>query len=562
MILSILIYTQVSSEFRDIVVAENTAILNLTVAHVEEKIGTDIANAKTFADRPLLIEAFKNNDSKKIEDHFKNFIENSRSIERIIAFTPHGTGIIAYPESPELSGKDLSDRDWYKGVSRNWTPYVSDFFLRLAAPKRYLFAIAVPVKEPSGKVAGIILLHPKEDYFSHELSETRMGKSFVYIVDKNGHLVYHPNYNIDRVIDFSGTEPVKEIQKGLSGVERGNDPITNEAVVSAFKPMQWGWGVIMQRPEKGVMRPIRNTLAALVIFTAIALVIGVIISFSGMDLLYSIRSLSVRLSEREKAEREVNERLKTELAERKRAEDNLARTLIDLERSNKELEQFAYVASHDLQEPLRKVASFTELLERRYKEQMGPDADRYIGYIVDGAKRMSMLITDLLTLSRIGTSTVKFALTDCNEVLNRTLNDLQYRIRESGAEITRDKLPVIMADESQIGLLFQNLISNAIKFRRDEPPRVHFSAKRAEDGWIFSVSDNGIGIEPEFYDRIFVMFQRLHSKSEYPGTGIGLAICKKIIERHGGRIWVESEFGKGTTFYFRIPDTKKEVYES
>jgi light-regulated signal transduction histidine kinase (bacteriophytochrome) len=281
-----------------------------------------------------------------------------------------------------------------------------------------------------------------------------------------------------------------------------------------------------------------------------------------MQLLYSVRSLSVRLQEQEKIEKEINAQLKVELAERRLAEEKLERTLIDLERSNKELEQFAYVASHDLQEPLRKVGSFTELLERRYKDQMGPDADRYIGYIVDGAKRMSMLINDLLTFSRIGTHAEQFAKTNFNTVLHRTLDDLQYRIRESGANITSDDLPVLMADETQIGLVFQNLISNAMKFCRDAPSRVHVSARHEKGVWIFSVSDNGIGIEPDYFDRIFVMFQRLHAKGEYKGTGIGLAICKKIVERHGGRIWVESSFGKGSTFYFTIAEDLREVVET
>lgn len=243
-----------------------------------------------------------------------------------------------------------------------------------------------------------------------------------------------------------------------------------------------------------------------------------------------------------------------DITERKRAEERLKRALADLKRSNKELEQFAYVASHDLQEPLRKVASFTELLARRYKGKLDQDADRFIDYIVDGAKRMHTLINDLLAYSRVGTTTEKYVRTDCNEVMTQVLADMHQTIRESGATVAYDNLPVVTADPSQIGRVFQNLIANAIRFRRDEPPRIHVSARPEGKGWIFSVSDNGMGIEPEFFDRIFVMFQRLHTRAEYPGTGIGLAICKKIIERHGGHMWLESEVGKGSTFYFTIPE--------
>jgi light-regulated signal transduction histidine kinase (bacteriophytochrome) len=237
-----------------------------------------------------------------------------------------------------------------------------------------------------------------------------------------------------------------------------------------------------------------------------------------------------------------------------RTGQKLVQTLAELEHSNKELEQFAYVASHDLQEPLRKITSFIDLLERRYRDRLDADAGRYMRYIVDGAKRMQALINDLLAYSRLGARGKPFLETDCNKVLVRVLADFDKSIRNSGAEVTYDTLPTLMADELQIGQVFQNLIGNAIKFCRDTPPRIHISAKREGDGWIFSVSDNGIGLGQEFFDRIFVMFQRLHTQAEYPGTGIGLAICKKIVERHGGHIWAESEVGKGSTFYFKIPE--------
>ncbi len=493
--------------------------------------------------------------------HLKNFIGNSLSIEKVIITNPLGIGIIAYPEDAPISGRDFSEKDWYRGVSALWRPYVSDFFLRTAEPPRYLFVIAIPIKEEDGNILGIMVIHPKEDYLVDVLSGMRIGSGFIYVVDKNGHLIYHPAYKMNRIYDFSNMPAVAKVRRALSGVERGIDPVGKEAVISAFRPMKWEWGIIMQRPEKEVLRPVRSILIGLLIFTGIAVFIGIVISYDGMQLLYSVRSLSVRLQEREKIEKEINSQLQAELAERRLAEEKLERTLIDLERSNKELEQFAYVASHDLQEPLRKVGSFTELLQRRYKDQMGPDADRYIDYIVDGAKRMSMLINDLLTFSRIGTHAEQFAKTNFNIVLHRTLDDLQYRIRESGAKITSDDLPVLMADETQIGLVFQNLLSNAMKFRRDEPSRVHVSARHEKGVWIFSFSDNGIGIESDYFDRIFVMFQRLHAKSEYKGTGIGLAICKKIVERHGGSIWVESSFGKGSTFYFTIPEDLKGVVE-
>ena len=225
----------------------------------------------------------------------------------------------------------------------------------------------------------------------------------------------------------------------------------------------------------------------------------------------------------------------------------------ELDRSNKELAQFAYVASHDLQEPLRMVSSYTQLLSRRYKGRLDASADEFIAFAVDGASRMQTLINDLLAYSRVGTRGKEFEATDCEAAFDQALANLKTAIEECSAVVTHGPLPTMMADRMQIGQLLQNLIGNAVKYRGAEPPQVHVSATRSGNEWVFSVRDNGIGIDPQFAERIFVVFQRLHTRDEYPGTGIGLAICKKIVERHGGRIWVESQVGSGATFYFTVP---------
>ena len=236
-----------------------------------------------------------------------------------------------------------------------------------------------------------------------------------------------------------------------------------------------------------------------------------------------------------------------DITDRKRVED-------DLRRSNAELEQFAYVASHDLQEPLRTVAGMMQLLQQRYQGQLDARADEYIHYAVDASNRMQQLINDLLEFSRVERRGHPFAATDLEKVLHTALANLQGAITDSGAQITHDPLPIVQADAGQLTQVLQNLISNSIKYRGERPPEIHLSATRLEHGWQLAVRDNGIGIEPQYFDRVFLIFQRLHTRSKYPGTGIGLALCKKIVERHGGKMWIESALNQGATFFFTIPE--------
>ncbi|MGE5379228.1 MAG: sensor histidine kinase, partial [Candidatus Aminicenantes bacterium] len=244
--------------------------------------------------------------------------------------------------------------------------------------------------------------------------------------------------------------------------------------------------------------------------------------------------------------------IRFDITPQKQIEEEMIKALLDVEQSNSELEQFAYIASHDLQEPLRMIASYSQLLTRRYEGKLDSKADQYINYITEGVQRMQTLIMDLLHYSRTATSKEDLKPVDLNIVMTEVLTDLKVAVETSHADIRVSPLPALMANHTQIRQLFQNLIGNAIKFRGDEIPVIEVGALEEAERWLFSIKDNGIGIDQEYSEKVFMLFQRLNDREKYPGTGIGLAVCKKIVERHGGKIWIESEAGKGTTFFFTI----------
>ena len=327
----------------------------------------------------------------------------------------------------------------------------------------------------------------------------------------------------------------------------------DRAAVIAYGPVAGvPWGLVVRMDKREVYADVRGQAYTMA---------GVLLAFIALGtfgMVCLLRPLTGRiLLHADELQEQIDGKtaaLQDELGERHHAEAELRRTAEELARSNEELEQFAYVASHDLQEPLRMVSSYVQLLARRYRGKLDSDADEFIHFAEDGATRMQTLINDLLAYSRVRTRGHEFEPTDSRAVLDVVLVNLQERIRESGAEVTCGELPVVLADRTQLGQLLQNLVGNALKYRRDAAPRVHVSAEPDGSLWRFAVRDNGIGIETEYLERIFVIFQRLHGRGEYPGTGIGLAVCKKIVERHGGRIWVESTPGEGSTFYFTLPE--------
>jgi light-regulated signal transduction histidine kinase (bacteriophytochrome) len=324
------------------------------------------------------------------------------------------------------------------------------------------------------------------------------------------------------------------------------------------------WGLVVKIDKAEAFAPVselNNLLMLIMLSSSTAVVLASLyVSQSVTRPITNLTRVASQIAEGELSRRvEVTSRDETGTLARtfNHMARNVEERTAELERSNADLEHFAHVASHDLQEPLRMVMSYLQLLEKRYKGKLDSDADEFIAFAVDGAGRMRELIQGLLAYSRVSTQGEEFESVACGEVLDQATANLEETVRESGAVLTQDPLPTVAADRTQLIQLFQNLIGNAIKFHGEEPPRIHVSAENTGAEWRFSVRDNGIGFDPQDADRIFLIYQRLHAREEYPGTGIGLAICKKIVERHGGRIWVSSKLGEGSIFHFTLPTTPK-----
>ena len=447
--------------------------------------------------------------------------------------------------------------------------------------------IATPIKNSQGIVTGILCARMNLQRLSiimQERSGYRISED-TYLVNSQNYYITEPLYGKDYALRKTiHTEGVKNALLGKNGKAIYQDyrgvsvygaynylsdleialitEIDEDEYLAPIKKMQkaiFGIGILMAilsfaaswAVSGALLSPLNRLVSAVAKMDAEHLVFSE--KFSGKNEIAKLAETFSDLTDRLQRTLVSRDILQQEVEMRRDAEEQLRSTMTQLTRSNQELEQFAYVASHDLQEPLRMVSSYVQLLSERYKDQLDDTARKFINYAVDGAVRMQALIQDLLSFSRVTTKGLAFEEVDCNQLLQRALGNLQIAIDTSGAEITRDPLPKVYGDAGQITQVFQNLIGNALKFRGTMPPKIHVSAKQLDDTWQISVQDNGIGIDPKYADKIFVIFQRLHTREEYPGTGIGLALCKRIVERHGGEIGFQSEVAKGTKFYFTFP---------
>ncbi len=474
--------------------------------------------------------------------------------------------------------------------------YFSDVFFNKSEGGRPGMLVTAPAFDFKGAAIGVIAFEVDMEPIYELIGDvTGLGHTGETLLGKKtgDRVVYlNPLRNaagsgLGKYIKLGGAlgGPIQEAVRGRIGSGRLID-YRGGKVIAAWRYMpSLDWGIVAKIDEKEAFAGVTNLRNLAIALIVIVVILSGIAAFSITqsvarpikilaegaevvgkgDLNHKINiKAKDELGQLSTAFNNMTENLKKSEAELRRHRDSLE-VLVkertsdleasnrDLARSNESLEQFAYVASHDLQEPLRVMSNYSQLIEKRYKDRLDQDANDFIDFIVDAASRMQRLITDLLAYSRVGRKDLVLTEVDFNEVVRKVIYGMSSTIESGGGAVTYDKLPVLTAHETSIMQVFQNLISNALKFRGDKVPKIHISAKKDDGKWLFSVADNGLGIDPQYHERIFQIFQRLHSRQEYSGTGIGLSICKKIVSNYGGRIWVESEAGKGSTFYFTIP---------
>ena len=502
-------------------------------------------------------------------------------------------GYLLATGSPVRRRVFLGDRSYFARAKETMKFSVGDYRVGRFSG-RPAVDLAYPVRDEKGNFVGVVFAALDLSWLNQLLARADLpDRTTLTAIDRSGTVVLrypdrdgrHPGESLNRV---------PSVAKMLSGNKEGTGKgfeLDSVKRIYAYAPLNRtealadSW-ILVGIPADAALAPAYRTLAVNLIYLSLVTVLAVGAAWFGGDffILQKVRDLvgatrrvaagdlkartGTRYDEGELGELahafdDMAQSLEQRVAERERAEAQLkvvnesleqrvAKRTNELKRSNEELEQFAYVASHDLQEPLRMVTSYMQLLRQRYQGKLDGHAEEFIGFALEGAERMQRLIVDLLSYSRVGTKAKALVQTDLNEVLQRALRNLTVAIEESGANINSAPLPLLPGDGVQLTQLFQNLIANAIKFRADRPLEIRIGAQQESGFWHLTVSDNGIGIPKKDFERIFIIFQRLHTREKYPGTGIGLSICKKIVERHGGRIWVESEEGKGTSFHFTL----------
>lgn len=561
-------------------------LVNSKAGQIEDLVKQDVELNSMLASRTILREYFlkiieNSADSKEylkeITDSLEDAVDFVKDIKLIQILDMNGRVLIA--SQKESVGKDLSMIDLFIEGKQQY--YISELYRNSGM---VMYDISSPLFNPykeEKEAIGVIVVTIETSRMIQVLSDYRglgvTGEAYLAKIIGGELLFLSPlrheknaEFRLRLPLDSKLAEPMHLAASGQNGILTGLDYNGNR-VLAAYRYIPVGrWGLVAKIDAKEAFAPIVGLYQNSLIFACVLILLSaVVVAFFARFISAPIRKLyqgtqivaggnldySVDVHTRDEIGQladsfnEMADNLKKITASR----DELDRIKTKLERSNESLEQFAYVVSHDLQEPLRMITGYLQLIDKRYKGKLDKDADDFIHFAVDGAERMQILIKELLLYSRAGVKSEEFSEVSCQSVLQDVLLNLREAIEEGHATVTHDVLPAVNGDEVLLMQIFQNLIANAIKFHGKEPPIIHISARSVDAAWVFSVKDNGIGIDLQNKEKIFQMFHRLHSRDKYPGSGIGLATCKKIAELHGGKIWVESEVGRGATFYFTIP---------
>jgi signal transduction histidine kinase len=524
--LAFIINFQITTALEERIIKEAQWFAKISSHHLEDRLNSEISLGMSYVTRPLLLTGVNRGDRHEMTRHLKLLVAGTSSVERAFITTPQGVQLANYPTTANTIGKDFSSRDWYKGVSRNWEPYVSEFYIRTAKPQRYLFAIAVPFRL-EGRVIGILVMQPKEAYIGNMVTAIDIGVGQIYVVDKQGHLIYHPGYTLDRIMDFSQVPLVQKVLKGIDGVERTLDSLGKDPAISAYHPVEpWGWGVVVEKPTAVILAPVKKITLWLAAITGFMLLLGAIFAYRWAEI----------LSESQKLTRDL-----------KRYADRL-------ETANNELESFSYSISHDLRSPLRAIDGFSRILLKEYGDKVDSEGKRLLDIVRTNAQRMGQLIDDLLAFSRVGRAEMRLSEINMEELANKVCEELKAGTTGNTPQCNVGSLPRVFGDQAMMRQVFSNLLANAIKFTRTrEEARIEVGGREDGEENVYYVKDNGVGFDAQYGHKLFGVFQRLHDMDEFEGTGIGLSIVKRIVEKHDGRVWAEGKVNEGAIFYFALP---------
>ncbi len=538
-LLGALSYRAIDRELTEAALSRNAALAGLAAVTVSEKLDRLVDIGISLADRVRFRELIAAGRWAEASRILARVPTEFRFIDRVALFDVHGTLTAAVPDVPEVTGHNFAYRDWYRGVARDWRPYVSEVYRRAAAPRLNVFAVAIPIRSDRQEVLGILLLQVQLETLLDWTGSVDAGDhGALYVVDRSARVVFHPKLPLqDELIDLSGWTPVREALAGRKGAREEAGPGSAEARVIAYQPVpKYGWAVIADQPAAAAFESRNAQLRYMLVADAVIAVLCALAAY-----------LAIRI---------VLERRHAEDAQRVAAEleRRVAERTAQLEAANKELESFSYSVSHDLRTPLRAINGFARMLEEDYGARLDAEGRRLLGVVGGSATQMGRLIDDLLDFSRVGRAQLAREPVDMAALARDAAAQALTAAGRAPPQIELGKLPPARGDAALLRQVWLNLIGNAVKFSAHrDAPRIGVSGRIEDGAALYCVEDNGAGFDMRYYDKLFGVFQRLHRQDEFGGTGVGLAIVQRIVARHGGRVWAEGRPGHGASFFFSLP---------